>query len=101
MPLTDAAKAVGVSARSIGRYTSGVDGIVKDVSKRFKRGEKPHATKLTEERVKQARSMAIAGTSYSKIAVVMKCHINTIGMAIRGETWADIPGAIKKQRDAA
>ena len=56
----------------------------------FKRGIENHATKLTEEIVKEARLLYSLGSSYQKIADKFGVNKKTMIHAIKGITWQNV-----------
>jgi hypothetical protein len=60
----------------------------------FRRGDQIHNAKLTEADVRRARRMARRCHDSSELAMVFGVRPQSIAKAIRGETWAHVPGAL-------
>jgi hypothetical protein len=60
----------------------------------FRVGDQIHNAKLTEANVRRARRMARRCHDSSEIARVFGVRPQSIALAIRGETWAHVPGAL-------
>lgn len=68
------------------------------------RGERVGSAQLTEADVFDARVRYSLGVTARALAVELGVHTSTVVNAIRGRTWAHVPGAIgriNKQREAA
>jgi hypothetical protein len=62
----------------------------------IRRGEATATAKLTEAQVLEMRALAATG-EYTRAELARRYHVNkhTVADAVRGSTWAHLPGAVQ------